>query len=65
MMSALQVPELSFGHDEFTDHLLVLRAEFQQTVDDMEAQSATTAAAAYYHAQRTCERFLSTPSCFD
>lgn len=52
-------------HDELTDHLQVLHAEFEQTVQEMEAINATTAAAAYYHAQLVCERFLSTPGCFD
>lgn len=50
--------------DDMTDHLLVLHAEFEQTVYDMEQQNATTAAAAYYHVQLTCERFLATPDCF-
>lgn len=51
--------------DHLTDHLRALHAEFKQTVYDMEAENATSAAAAYYHAQLTCERFLSTPHCFD
>ncbi|MGP9587222.1 hypothetical protein ACT3TB_16355 [Micrococcaceae sp. AOP34-BR2-30] len=44
--------------DDLADHLLVLREEFSQTVKDMEEIRASTAAAAHYAAQRTCERFL-------
>lgn len=51
-------------HDELTAHLQVLHEEFEQTVHEMEAINATTAAAAFYNAQLVCERFLSTPDCF-
>lgn len=44
--------------DDLTNHLLTLRAEFAQTVEDMAAINANSAAAAHYSAQRTCERFL-------
>ena len=57
--------ESKLVHDDFTDHLQVLHAEFQQIVQDMEAQNAINAAAAHYHAQLICERFLATPSCLD
>lgn len=65
MRSSLQIAEVSRVQDDLTDHLQVLYAEFKQTVDEMEAQNATSAAAAYYHAQLVCERFLTTPGCFD
>lgn len=65
MRSSLQIAEVSRVQDDLTDHLQVLYAEFEQTVDEMEAQNATSAAAAYYHAQLICERFLATPGCFD
>lgn len=61
----LQITELEIVCDGLADHLLALHAESMQTVHDMEAQNAITAAAAYYHAQLTCERFLTTPGCFD
>jgi len=62
--NAIQVNDLPH-RDELTDHLRVLRAEFEKTVHEMEAMNATTAAAAYYNAQIVCERFLFTPDCFD
>jgi len=62
--NTIQVNDLTH-RDELTDHLRVLRAEFEKTVHEMEAMNATTAAATYYNAQLVCERFLFTPGCFD
>lgn len=57
-------PETPVEQDDLTAHLQVVRAEFIQTVAEMESINATTAAAAYYDAQLTCERFLISPACF-
>lgn len=48
--------------DDFTENLLALHAEFGRVVDEMTEINATSAAAAHFAAQRTCERFLTHPA---
>lgn len=50
--------------DDLADHLSLLRAEFAQTVEQMEAINATSAAAAYFRAWRACVRFHTTAAAF-
>lgn len=48
-------------HDDLTENLLALHTEFGRVVDEMTEINATSAAAAHFAAQRTCERFLLHP----
>lgn len=60
MSSAPEAPQ-RITDDDLSDHLVALHAEFTQAVEEMEAINATSAAAAHYAAQLTCQRFLVTP----
>lgn len=59
MSDAPTIPDTA--RDDLTAHLETLYAELGQTIRDMEAINATSAACAHYQAQQTCARFLTTP----
>lgn len=60
MSTSPEIPD--DARDDLTPHLETLHAELGQTIRDMEAINATSAACAHYQAQQTCARFLTTPS---
>ncbi|MGJ9374369.1 hypothetical protein [Nesterenkonia sp. CF4.4] len=59
MSTSPEIPNTA--RDDLTPHLQALHTELGQTIQDMEAIGATSAACAHYQAQQTCARFLTTP----